>query len=79
MDTFWVITLECLGTIGTIGIIWGVYNPIIRYSFTFNSLVKICIFSKSYDEEKYKEMIFDATDIVLGYFEFLDCTAFAKI
>jgi hypothetical protein len=35
--------------------------------------------SYSYDEEKYKEMIFDATEIVLGYFEFLDCTAFAKI
>jgi hypothetical protein len=24
-------------------------------------------------------MIFDATEIVLGYFEFLDCTAIAKI
>jgi hypothetical protein len=33
----------------------------------------------SYDEEKYKEMIFDATEIVLGYFEFLDYTTFAKI
>jgi len=33
----------------------------------------------SYDEEKYKEMIFGATEIVLGYFEFLVCTACAKI
>jgi hypothetical protein len=33
----------------------------------------------SYDEEKYKEMIFDATEVVLGYFEFLACTACAKI